>query len=881
MHNPIPSHNRPARHPQYRRATRACLPGLLALLTLTAAFAPEVSAQRDDNRRLAWTGSFGAEWSGSSWKTSDYYLSKLNATEAQWTGPIPGLGEPSVAFLAGDSVLFDSTGDVVASRVVAIASGGVTASDVVVSGAGDYTFTGGAITADGGALMPTTYQLAGSGVAPGGRLVKTGAGTLTLSNTAANTFKGGILFTEGNLVVTDNRALGDNNLSVIAATTSGATNHLLPGIVTHAGGALLRIGSNTLLNTYLAVAASASGLDITGDIYFGPTAALHIRTEGDTTISGRIYGDQAIPAGASTGAISKSGAGTLTLTGANNWLGGTITGTWNNIAYTGGVVIYEGKVVATTAGALGGNNIAITPDGTLAIQGVRGATYPMSLVGGGRVEVVDSDITFNWRNGSLINVGAANNNDIAHLVVTATSRLAAIASGTLSTVLGGPAVTVTVSDHSALVLGREGITHISINGTNPPIAYRIDAGNIALTDGSALVFLPNTYLKVGGLLTLDADSKIAFAGSGVSRLDYLSGDIPAAAAHLVPDGMTLERRVDTGAGRVDYIVVNQGANPLMDIAMTLASIDAALDTVSARLHENLLQPVARPEGARNWNHAAWSRYFASDFTHDADTAFHPGWDGRLSGLLAGIASTHGQNTQLGLYAGMTESNLTTTNNTSLQSKQRVLGLHAAQRFDWFYAGLHLARVTAHTDSWRRESSTWRSAPLVTHGRWRNAGFTGGGEIGALLEPWKNGYLKPFAGLRYTQIDLTGFTERSNTEHNSNSMEVENFTDTLIQVTGGVQAGQRFKLLGRDAALSLSLAGKHAARSPRETLSATYRGTGCSFTLSRDDYYKDTAAIGLSLRVLLPRRVQAGLDLERETGSKRTRDTLALLLGVTW
>jgi hypothetical protein len=854
-----------------RRALPVCL------LVIIAALAPDAGAQRDDNRRLVWTGAHGADWSGSSWRTADTYLSNLNTTTATWTGPT-GDAASSLPFLAGDSVLFDGTSDNPAARTLFLDSAGVTVSDVVVAGAGNYQFTGGALTADGGALTPATFQLTGAGVRPGGRLVKFGAGSLRLSNTTANVFKGGILLAEGGLIVDDNRALGGNNISVIAATTSGAASYLLPGIITNAGGALLRTGSNAQVVAYLGVTAAASGLDITGDIYFGPTAALRIHTEGDVTISGRIYGTQSIPAGASSGAISKFGTGTLTLTGANNWLGGTITSTVNNVAYTGGVVIHEGKVVATTGGALGGNNIAIAPDGTLAFEGVRGATFPMAFTGGGRVEVVNSDITFNWHNGTLINVSGANDNTIASLLVTARSRFTAIASGTLSSVLGGPAVAITVSDHSTLIVGREGIDHRSINGTLPPVSYRIDAGSITLTGGSALIFQPNAYLKVAGALDLDADSKISFAGGGVSRLDCVPGDVPAAASHLVPDGMTLERRVDAGAGRVDYIVVNQGANPLKDIAMTLASIDAVMDTVSSRLHEDFLLPVAAAPagtgaaaGAPKWVHTAWLRWFASDFTHDSDTAFQPGWDGRLGGLLAGFDSTFGRRTQAGLHTGMSESNLTTTNATGLRSKHRLLGLHAAQRFEWFYAGVHIARVTARTNSWRNESTG------LTRSRWRNSGFTGGGEIGAVLHPWKNGFLKPFVGLRHTKIDLSGFSERG-----VSPMTVADFSDTLTQVTGGVQAGQRFKLLGRDAALSLSLAGKHAARTPRETLDASYLGApGIPITLLGDDYYEDSATAGLSLRVLFPRRIQAGLDLERETSSSRTRDTIAFAVGVVW
>jgi hypothetical protein len=97
-----------------RRALPACL------LVIIAALAPDAGAQRNDNRRLAWTGSHGADWTGSSWRTADIYLSSLTTTEPGWTGPIQSGAESSLPFLAGDSVLFDSTGDDVSARSISM-----------------------------------------------------------------------------------------------------------------------------------------------------------------------------------------------------------------------------------------------------------------------------------------------------------------------------------------------------------------------------------------------------------------------------------------------------------------------------------------------------------------------------------------------------------------------------------------------------------------------------------------------------------------------------------------------------------------------------------------------------------------------------------------
>jgi autotransporter-associated beta strand protein len=866
-----------------------------ALCIIHSSLAVAGNAQsRDDNRRLAWTGSHGTDWTGSSWRTADMYLSRLNTTEAIWTGPISGGAESSLPFLAGDSVLFDSTGDNPAARSVNIDPAGVTVSDVVVSGAGIFEFTGGVLTADGGVLTPTTYQLTGPGVAPGGRLVKTGAGALTLAN-AGNVFKGGILLAQGVLNIANKDALGDNIINVRPLATTG-TGYILPAIVSNANGTLLRASTSTDLTAVaIRVAPAAAGLDIIGDINLtSTTCVLAIQTDGDATVSGRIASTvNTIPTGPTGGVLFKLGDATLTLTGSTNAFINTgttpadinNTGTAISLGTNIGVVVMEGKLVATTAGAIGGGSVYVRQhSGTLAFHGVRDdaypVTYPMAILGGGDVVISNgSDITFDWRYGTLVNAPAAANNAIGNLTITSTSRLTALASGTLSSVLGGRNVAVIVSDRSTLVLGREGITGRTL-GTGAPIEYPIDAGSIALTDASALILQPNTYLNLTGALTFDADSKLAFAAAGVSRIDYVYSNVPAVSEHLVPAGMTLERRVRAEEGRIDYVVTNQVANPVINAGLAFAATDAVLDLAASRLYEDFLLPVAdaatNATGAGKWVHGAFMRGLTGNFNFD-----DAGWDGRLGGAVAGFNSTLGHRLQLGIHAGIGETNLstvTTATRAELRTKQRFIGLHAIQRLGRFHVGVHAARVLSHADTLRNETG------IEVRGRFENTGYTAGLEAGVTLTPWENILVRPYAALRYTQLDFRKFDERIISKTGSPMAFVDqDISDTLAQFTAGVQAACRFTLFGRKFSVALNLAGRHALLTPDDTRDAIFADVSdmAPVTLARDDYYKDTAVIGASLRVLLPRRIQAGLDLEHETGSARTRDTAALTLGITW
>lgn len=846
------------------------------IAVLFAVCAPDVRAQRDDNRRLVWTGSFGADWSGSSWKTSGSFLSHANSAGGTWTS-VPGIAEFALDFLAGDSVIFDGSGDP-SARTINIDPAGVTVSDIVVSGAADHTFTGGAITADGGALMPNTYQLDFSGVTPAGRLVKTGSGTLTLSNTAANVFKGGILLAGGGLAIADARALGDNDIIITATGAASGAGYLLPAVVIDADGTLLTAPTSLATSPIvfapdlrLDVAASAAGLDITGDVFFNTgtltatSGTLTFNIEGDTTISGRVH------AGISTygvvgGAFVKSGTGTLTLTNNRNWT-------------TGPNTVAEGRLVITDAGAVGTGNLIVMPSGTATIRGVRGGeTFPMCFVGGGRLEVEDSDIVFNWRRDTLIN-NPNTVSELGALAISGNSRLVAIASGTSAGLLGGTNVNVTVDGNSTLVLGREGLPlFIGAVSTLSPVNYPIIAGNLSLAGGSTLVLQPDSYLFLSGTLALDADSAITFGGGGVARIEYANGPVSDSLATIAPAGMSVAASTTaTGGGgqRIDYVVVNQGANPLKDIAMTLDALDAAMDTVAGRFNDQFLIAAAPPSrnSGRKWTNSFWMNYFYSKLDYETGSSFNPGHSGNVNGMMAGFDGVFNQRLLVGFYGGFVGNDLDTTNDTSLRSHQYSVGVYATQRFKHAYASVHISVGGADTDCWRHEQTG------QTRGWWDNDYYAGGVEVGAVITPWKNGFLKPYAGVRYMRVKISDFQERG-----ASPMLVDDFHDSLTRGVLGAQAAQRFvfPLIKRPAVAGTNAAWKHSMSSPRETLVAAYESAPeLPLVMDRGNYYRDAATFGAFLRVSFQKNIQAAISYEHETGSSRTRDTVSVLLGITW
>lgn len=872
-----------------------CALGVLALHTLPAT-AQQI---RSDNRRLFWTGAAGADWdtTSASWQTTGSFLTYANTSTASpvWSTTLPDGTPvetlPATTFIHGDSVVFNPAAGT--DTTITVAEAGVTTSDIVVSGGGNLTFDGGAIKADPAALQPGSVQLTGTatGISAtsaslAGRLIKLGAGSLTLSNTVAPVFTGGIHLIQGDFIVAHPNALGANDIYLAVGMAQGSINNntlgiTLPAIVIGPDGTLIVSGSAGIGVTgpifsplTLRVPASGEGLNITGNIHLSGTLLLYTSgamwapgrminfdIEGETTISGRILG-ATNQYGASNGAFVKTGTGTLILSGTANWFYGTST-------------IAAGKVVVTNATALGSGDTSIINDGILEFRGVSG-TMSGAFIGGGRVDVTaNSNLTINWHNGELSS--ATSTNLLTALNVSGGSRLTALASGTLDGVLGGGTAVVTVTGASTLVLGREGISSRGTGATGLPVTYPIIASSVSLAGSSTLVLNPNAYLRTG-ILSLDADSKISFAASGVSRIDYVVGPAPTdlVEKYDLPEGFTLTKNNLHGAGvnAIEYVVVNQGANPLKDIAMTLNALDAVHDALGARLADDFIDPVVlqSPARGRKWVNSAWARYIESriDYETGTDTT-QPGHNGRVNGFALGLDAAHSGRVLIGFHAGVVENRLDTTNHTSLASKQKFLGLQGAIRAGRFSLAAAAATGRVRTDSLRYETDN------LVRGKWDTSYFTISAEAALRYAPAKTFHLKPFLGLRHTNLKISSHYERG-----PSPLIIDDFSDSHAQSILGLRAGKSLKVFGTPLVATLTLARKHTIRSPKATLDTHYLDSPTTpVTLTRGDYYQDLWNAGLSLRAAITQHTLLGISYDYDTGKDNTRHAASFTIGCTW
>jgi autotransporter-associated beta strand protein len=472
---------------------------------------------------------------------------------------------------AGGSLLFANAGgsavdpDASTARVINNAGGTVDISQVnagvsigSVEGAGQILLGSKTLTLGHTNLSTTISGViadGGAGGGTGGALVKAGSGTLTL--TAGNTYTGGTTISGGTLTAGNNEAFGSGTVSMAAGTTLS----------------FLNIANFTVANNF----------KIAGDPNFAPPAGT------TQTLSGVIAN------GASPGVLNMQGPGTLVLTAANTYSGGTkIAGGTLQIGNGG------------TSGSITGN---VVDKGTLAFDRSDTIAFPGAISGtgalqqnGGIASNVILTATNKYSGGTVINSGglqignggtsgsitgnvAINGGVVSELVfdrsdnvtfgglISGTGSLQQIGSGTLilpnaNIFSGGTFIlsgTVAVGNDFSLGSGFVGLVHgaklaFTQNGLNIPnaIFLGVAAGTIdtgANTETlSGVISGADDLTKIGsGTLILTAINTY----SGPTNIDAgtldVTGSIAKSSLTTVGKGAAL-----TGSGTIGAVQINAG-----------------------------------------------------------------------------------------------------------------------------------------------------------------------------------------------------------------------------------------------------------------------------------------------------------------------------------
>ena len=414
---------------------------------------------------------------------SSLYLSNTSGTSA-FSGIISGAG--SLTWNGAGTLSLTGTNTYMGGTVVNAGTVQVSADSnlgATGTGAAALTLNGGTLTSTSGVSLARPITLGANGgtfsdgsgtttlsgaISGTGSLTWSGAGTLLL--TGANPFTGGINLSAGTLAINTGGNLG-------AAT-------ITPPQITFTGNSTFQLGNNNLLAT--------RGFAINS----GVTATFDTGTNTGSGVLGGISG---------AGALNKIGAGTLTLSGANTYAGGTTltTGalafvTDASLGAAGGAVNFNGGTLASsqTAAVTMTRTFATgTIGGTIQLDGKTPTSGNNKLTLGTTGQITGSGPLTVTNNG-LLSIGAAN---------TGYSGNWTLNGGVveLTNNQGGGTGSFTVNSGAELsTLGSQISNALTLNGGTVSWDYYSGSGNyqgpVTLLGGGGTVSLISFYAGTSG-----------------------------------------------------------------------------------------------------------------------------------------------------------------------------------------------------------------------------------------------------------------------------------------------------------------------------------------------------------------------------------------------
>jgi fibronectin-binding autotransporter adhesin len=452
-----------------------------------------------------------------------------------------------------------------------------------IAGAGNYYLGSNLLTVGGNNLSTTVSGVisdcgdSGSDCsnagATGGGLIKVGTGTLTLSG--ANTYTGPTAVNAGALQAGAVNAFSSASAFTVA---SGATLDLAGFNQTI--GSLAGAGSVTL---------GAATLTTNGD-------------GSDTTFSGTISG---------SGRLVKVGGGTLTLSGNNSYLGGTIVseGTLavgsSRALGTGPLTLADGTTLQAAANGLAlanamrlnGDATVDTQRNTMTLSGPISGTGGLDKIGSGTLMLTGASTYTGTTN---VNEGVLNVNGslVSSVCVCSGGTLTGTGSiGGLS-VSGGGMVAPGNSIGTLTVRGNvsfdvDGIYQVKANAAGQ--SDKINAtGTATLTGGTVQVLAQGgTYARQTRYTILTANAGVTGKFTGVtSNLAFLTAllsyDPKNVFLTLVRNDITFTSVAQTPNQRAVAMVLDRSA-PLTPVVQAVANLTAAgarqaFDALSGELH---------------------------------------------------------------------------------------------------------------------------------------------------------------------------------------------------------------------------------------------------------------------------------------------------------
>jgi autotransporter-associated beta strand protein len=360
---------------------------------------------------------------------------------------------------------------------------------------GSFTFTGtnalnlgsGAVTMSAAVTITTTASTltVGGAIGDGGSaflLTKAGAGTLGLGG--ANTHSGGTKITAGVLLLANAAAVGTGTFTVNA------------GVIDNTSGSAMTLTNNNAINF-------GGNFTFTGtnDLNLG-TGAVTLAANTTITASASVM----TIGGAITGAksLSKSGNGTLTLSGSNGFTNGVTLS-------AGQLNINTSTALGTGTFSLGGGIIDNTSSGALALTNAQTISNSFTFVGSNNLSFGTGAVTLSGNITATITAGTLAEGG----AISGAKSIAKTGAGTLT--LSG---NNTFTNGVTLTLGQLNINSATALGTG---TFSINGGTIDNTSGSAITMSSNNAQTWGG----------GFGFIGTSDLNLGTGAVNLSGSRII------------------------------------------------------------------------------------------------------------------------------------------------------------------------------------------------------------------------------------------------------------------------------------------------------------------------------------------------------------
>jgi autotransporter-associated beta strand protein len=392
------------------------------------------------------------------------------------------------------------------------------------SAAGTVGLGSGTLTVSDGTFAGTILDGA---FGTGGKLVKNGAGTLTL--TGANSYTGTTTVNDGTLQIGDGVTPGtsiassgqvqllggalDINLSHGSTFTNDVNNatmvnaiaagtNTLSGAISGGGSFNQNGGGTTILtgaSSYTGVTTVNAGTLQIGD---GVTPGTSIASSGQVQVLGG-----ALDINLSNGSVFTNAVNNATVVNAiapgTNTLSGVISG--------GGSFNQNGGGTTILTGASSYTGVTTVNAGKLQIGD--GATVGTSIASSGEVQVLGGLLDINLSNGSVFS-NAVNNATVVNAIAAGTNTLSGVIRGTGAFTQTGAGTTIltgmnsytggtfiasgTLAAGSAKAFGSGNLTVIggTLRAAGAPVAVDLGAGNIQITGGSFIAQVGGTSAGV-------------------------------------------------------------------------------------------------------------------------------------------------------------------------------------------------------------------------------------------------------------------------------------------------------------------------------------------------------------------------------------------------